>query len=176
MNFARTQRKLHSWAAILASLPIVVVIVTGLLLQVKKQVSWVQPPTQKGAGKVPAVSFEQILAAGRSVPEAQIQNWEDIDRVDLRPSHGMAKLRSRTGWEVQVDAQSGAVLQSAFRRSDFIEAMHDGSFFHEQAKLWIFLPSGLLLLLLWITGLYLWLAPRLTRLLRRRLPSAASAT
>lgn len=157
------------------ALPLLVVIVTGLLLQLKKEIPWVQPPTQRGVGKMPTISFEQILTAGRSVVEAKIQSWEDIDRVDIRPAHGMAKLHSLAGWEVQVDTQSGAVLQSAFRRSDFIEAMHDGSFFHEHAKFWIFLPSGLLLLLLWVTGLYLWFAPRLSRLLRKRIQPGAGA-
>jgi uncharacterized iron-regulated membrane protein len=168
MNGQRLHRKIHSWAAICTALPLFIVIVTGLLLQVKKQVPWVQPPTVKGTSATPSASFEQLLAAAKTVTDAGISSWEDVDRIDLRPGHGVAKIRSHTGWELQLDAQSAAVLSSAFRRSDFIESMHDGSFFHEYAKLWIFLPTGLLLLLLWITGLYLWLAPRLNRLLRRR--------
>jgi uncharacterized iron-regulated membrane protein len=149
-------------------LPLFVIIVTGLLLQVKKEFSWIQPPTQRGVGKVPTVSFEQMLAAARTASEAKIQGWADIDRVDLRPSQGVAKLHTPAGWEVQVDLQSGALLQTAARRSDFIESMHDGSFFHSGAKLWVFLPCGVLLLLLWLTGVYLWVAPRLARVFRRR--------
>lgn len=168
MNWNRTNRKLHSWAAILTALPVFVVIATGLLLQLKKQLPWVQPPTAKGSASVPGVSFDAILKAANTAPDAKIVTWADIDRLDVRPGQGVVKVRAINGWEVQIDTATGAVLQTAFRRSDFIEAMHDGSFFHEHAKLWIFLPSGLLLLLLWLTGLYLWLAPRLTRLLRTR--------
>lgn len=149
-------------------MPLFVVISTGLLLQLKKQVPWVQPPTQKGSAKVPALGFDQILRTASLSPEANITSWADIDRLDVRPGQGVVKVQATNGWEVQVDAATGAILQTAYRRSDFIEAMHDGSFFHEHAKMWIFLPTGLLLLCLWLTGLYLWIAPRLNRWMRRR--------
>lgn len=168
MNWNRLHRKFHSWAAILTALPLLVVIVTGLLLQLKKQLPWVQPPTMEGSSPTPSLDFATVLAAATTSPEAGITTWEDIDRLDVRPGHGIIKVRAKSGWEVQLDAASGQILHTAFRRSDFIEAMHDGSFFHDHAKLWLFLPSAVLLLVLWITGLYLWLAPRLTRYLRQR--------
>jgi uncharacterized iron-regulated membrane protein len=45
------------------------------------------------------------------------------------------------------------------RRSDWIEQLHDGSFFSETAKLFVFFPNGLILLGLWLTGAYLWWLP-----------------
>ncbi len=72
---------------------------------------------------------------------------------------GIAKLLSRNRWEVQIDLHSGAVLQHAYRRSDLIESLHDGSWFHESAKYWIFLPAGLITLGLWLTGIYLFVLP-----------------
>lgn len=173
MNWNRISRKLHSWAAIVAALPMLVVIGTGLLLQMKKQLPWVQPPTATGSPGAPQIGFAAILKSAAGAPEAGIATWEDIDRLDVRPGRGVIKVRAANGWEVQIDTTTGAILQTAFRRSDYIEAMHDGSFFHERAKLWIFLPSGLLLFSLWLTGLYLWLAPRLGRLFRRRRSVAA---
>ncbi|MEM7396798.1 MAG: PepSY domain-containing protein, partial [Verrucomicrobiota bacterium] len=62
-------------------------------------------------------------------------------------------------WEIQVDHQTGEVLGYAYRRSDLIESIHDGSFFHDKVKLGIFLPSAVILLLLWITGIYLFIYP-----------------
>jgi uncharacterized iron-regulated membrane protein len=53
----------------------------------------------------------------------------------------------------------GRILSSAYRRSDWIEQLHDGSFFGDWAKLWLFLPNGIVLLGLWITGAYLWYLP-----------------
>ena len=154
-------RKLHRWGAILTAVPLLLVIVSGLLLQVKKQVSWVQPPTMKGSAKneLPEQSWNQLVASASSVKEAEVQSWEDIDRIDVRPSKGIAKIQCRNRWELQVDLASGEILSSTYRRSDFIESLHDGSFFSDGAKLWVFLPNGAVLLVLWLTGMWLWWIP-----------------
>ena len=159
MKFHLLTRKIHYWGAIAAALPVVVIICSGILLQVKKQAAWVQPPERKGSGEIPGVSFDQILAACRAVPESGIRTWEDVDRVDVRPGKGMLKVVAKNRWEVQLDSATGKVLQSAYRRSDLIESIHDGSWFHDFAKLWLFLPAGITLLLLWLTGIYLFLLP-----------------
>ena len=159
-------RKVHYWATITVALPILIVIVSGLLLQTKKYVAWIQPVEQRGAGVNPAISLPQILEICRTVPEAEIETWDDINRLDVRPSRGMLKVRANNNWEIQIDTETGAVLQTAFRRSDIIESIHDGSFFSDPVKTWIFLPAGLVLLLLWLTGIYLFVLPIWTR--RRR--------
>jgi len=104
------------------------------------------------------------------VPEAEIESWKDIDRLDVRPSKGMMKVRAANGWEIQLDSKSGEVLQVAYRRTDLIESLHDGSFFNDHSKLWFFLPTALILLGLWLTGIYLFLLPSITR--RKRKNSA----
>lgn len=161
-------RKLHRWGAIATAIPFLVVLVTGLLLQLKKQLHWVQPPEQRTEHTVPTVSMQQIFDAARSVPEAKIVSWADIDRLDVRPGKGVVKVAAVNHWEVQIDLASGAVLQSAYRRSDLIEQMHDGSWFHEAAKLWLFLPSAIIVLGLWITGIYLFLLPFRARAQKQR--------
>jgi len=147
----------------LIALPLLVVVGSGILLQLKKESSWIQPPTQKGADGPPTLAFDAILAAAATVPDAGVRTWDDVDRLDVRPSKGVAKVRAKSGWEIQVDTSTGAVLQAAVRRSDLIESIHDGSFFHEKAKLWIFLPAGLILAGLWFTGVYLFILPALKR-------------
>ena len=134
-------------------------IVSGVLLQFKKELSWIQPPTLRGSGETPSISFDAILDAARTVPEAQISDWSDIDRLDVRPSRGLIKVRAQSGWEVQLDHTSGEVLQVANRRSDMIEQLHDGSFFHPLAKHWLFVPAAAGLLALWLTGVYLFALP-----------------
>ncbi len=159
MNWRVWMRKWHRWGAVLAALPFLVVIVSGIVLQLKKDWPWVQPPTARGEGKVPIVSMDAILAAARSVPHVQISDWSDIDRLDIQPRRGVAKVQARNRWEVQVDLETAKVLQVAYRRSDLIEQIHDGSFFHELAKLWVFLPTAVIVLALWITGIYLFVLP-----------------
>ena len=157
-------RKLHRWGAVLFAVPMIIVIVSGLLLQVKKQFAWIQPPTQRGASDgIPSQDWQQLLAKAQSVPEAKVAGWSDISRIDVQPSKGIAKLQTSGDWEIQVDLQSGEVLSSAQRRSDWIESLHDGSYFSDAAKLWVFLPNGLVLLVLWLTGIWLWLIPTLAK-------------
>lgn len=156
-------RKVHYWISITTALPLFVILCTGLLLQIKKDVHWIQPREHRGSGPVPALSFEQILAVCAASPEAGIHQWGDVQRLDFRPDKGLLKVVSRGGWEVQIDSATGRMLQTARRRSDWIESLHDGSWFGNVAKQWVFLPSGALLLVLWATGLYLFLLPQLSR-------------
>lgn len=157
----RDFRKIHRWGALLIALPFLIVLVTGLLLQVKKEFSWIQPPSEKGsiAHQTPEIGFDRILEISKSDSAANISSWEDIDRLDIRPDDGIVKVRSTEGWELQIDLGTGAVLSSMKRRSDIIESIHDGSWFHDQAKLWIFLPSAIVVTILWITGIYLFFLP-----------------
>jgi hypothetical protein len=98
-----------------------------------------------------------------------VQSWKDIHRVDLRPSRGLIKVTTRNSHEIQLDAQTGEVLQVAYRRSDFLESLHDGSWFHDGVKYWVFLPAGVILLILWGTGLYLFWLPLSVKWKRRRM-------
>jgi uncharacterized iron-regulated membrane protein len=160
-------RNLHRWIALGVALPFLVVITTGILLQLKKQLGWVQPPEQSTAARTPTVSFDQLLAAARGVPAAGVADWGDVDRIDVRPAKGVVKLTSMSRWELQIDIATGEVLQSAYRRSDLIESLHDGSWFHSKVKLWIFLPAAFGVLALWITGIYLFVLPFVARRRRR---------
>ncbi len=167
-NPRKDLRKIHKWGAIIIALPFLVVLITGLLLQVKKQSAWVQPPTTEGSAQIPSISFDEILNISASVPEAEIQTWADVDRLDVRPDKGIVKVRAVNHWEIQIDTDTGEILQIAFRRSHIIEAMHDGSWFHESAKLWIFLPTGLVVTVLWITGIYLFFLPYVSKRKNRK--------
>lgn len=168
INVRHWTRKLHRWGAILIALPFLLVIVTGILLQLKKEWSWVQPPTLRGQGRTPTISLDAILEAARSRPEIGVNGWNDVDRLDIQPKRGIAKLQTFGRWEAQVDLATGEVLQTAYRRSDLIESLHDGSWFHDRAKLWIFLPTAGVVLSLWFTGIYLFFLPHAVKWSRAR--------
>ena len=159
----RWTRKLHRWGAMLTVVPLLLVIATGLLLQVKKQVSWVQPKTETGSGQIPHIGWDQILSTTASVTAAEVETWADVDRLDVRPDKGLLKVRCKNNWEVQIDLNDGSILASNYRRSDIIESLHDGSFFSESVKLFVFLPTGVILLGLWSTGVYLWWLPLIAK-------------
>jgi len=167
VRFNVLNRKIHYWVSFAAALPLIVMIGSGLLLQLKKQSSWVQPTERRGTGTVPAVDLEGILASVQQVREAEVHSWDDVNRLDVRPGRGVVKVLSNSGWEVQIDLGTGQVLQTAYRRSDLIESIHDGSFFAgDWTKLGLFLPAGLVLFFLWISGLWMWWVPFIAK--RRR--------
>ncbi len=163
IKWNRLNRKIHYWGAIICALPILVVLISGILLLVKKEFSWIQPATVKTESRQTNVSFEQILAVAKTIEKANISGWDDIIRLDVRPSKGVIKVQAENQWEIQLDYKTAEILQVAYRRSDFIETLHDGSFFHDYAKLGLFLPAAIILLVLWITGIYLFLLPYLAR-------------
>jgi uncharacterized iron-regulated membrane protein len=163
----RDTRIIHRWGAFLVSLPFLIVIISGLLLQVKKEVEWIQPSTEEVAIDTLALSFSDILRISQGVKEAQISTWSDINRLDVRPDKGVVKVRSENQWEIQIDLERGTVLKTAYRRSDIIEQLHDGSWFHDAAKLWLFLPAGIIVLILWLSGMYLFFVPILAKRSRK---------
>jgi hypothetical protein len=108
-----------------------------------------------------------------ATPSLGVQGWDEINRIDVRPGRGLAKVSLHSGWEAQVDLGTGRVMQTAYRRSDLIESIHDGSFFAgDWTKLGLFLPTGMVLLFLWGSGLWLFVVPILAK--RRKLAAAAA--
>jgi len=140
MSFKKTNRTLHKWISIVIAIPLLVIFVTGVLLLVKKEFSVLQPPTMKGQEQTPTIAFNQILTIVQSVKDVQVNSWQDIDRLDVRPNKGVIKIRTNNRLEIQLDASSGKVLHVAQRNSDLIESIHDGTFFEKNANLWLMLP------------------------------------
>ncbi len=170
MNTKRLFRQIHYWLSLAVFVPAGIMIAAGLFLMLKKEIDWIQPGTERGVAEaqLPEASFEAMLAAARQHPEAGIEQWSDIDRIDLRVDRGIAKLRANSGWEVQIDTKTSEVLHVAYRRSDLIESIHDGSFFSDEVKLYVFLPTGVLLLIMWGTGAYLFVLPRIAQARKKR--------
>jgi uncharacterized iron-regulated membrane protein len=155
----RWSRRLHRWGGLTAAIPILLVVLTGLMLQFKKEITWIQPKTHSADHAELAISWDSMIRTAQSIPEAAVSDWKDIDRLDVRPSKGIIKIRCKNNWELQIDSVTGDVLSSAYRRSDVIESLHDGSFFSDFTKLYVFSANGFVLLGLWITGMWLWYLP-----------------
>lgn len=166
MRFNVLNRKLHYWISAAVALPLLLTVTTGLMLQLKKHWTWVQPPEQRGTVSAQPVELAEILRTLIADPRLAVRGWDDIERIDLRPGKGLAKVRLRDSREAQIDLGSGEILQLAERRSDWIESIHDGSIFGEAVKLGLFLPAGAALLFLLLSGLWMFALPLLPRRLR----------
>lgn len=159
MNLNRLNRSTHRWASIVIALPFLVIVITGILLLVKKEFAYIQPSSAKGAGKQPTIAFSKILSAVQTVTQAEVTSWQDIDRLDVRPSKGIIKVQTKSHWEVQLDAITGEVLKTNFRRSDIIEQLHDFTYWQDSANLWFTLPISIALVIISIAGIILFFIP-----------------
>ena len=172
VSLLRRFRTWHRAAGLALLLLLLVSSLTGMALAWKKNVATLQPPTQKGTspdlrtwipvGETAAIAGQALqrhLAAGDPYP---------IERIEARPDKGIWKVIFDKGyWEVQVDGQTGRVLSVARRHSDWIEQLHDGSLFGEAVKLVSMNTLGLGLLLMLVTGFWLYYGPRRLRAARR---------
>ena len=163
MKFNILNRSIHRWGSIVIAIPFLIILITGILLLLRKEIAFLQPPTVKIASNVPTISFERILTSAQLVEPAGIKPWEDIDRLDVRPSKGIIKIRAKSQWEIQIYASTGVILQTAYRRSDFIEKIHDGTYWQDNANLWLTLPIAITLLIISITGIILFFMPYLKK-------------
>jgi len=163
-------RKIHHWGSFLIALPLIIMIGAGILLMIKKEVEWIQPSSQKGTERkaVPMASMQDLFDAARTVEIAGFTSWDQLARADLKPGKGIIKFVSTTNWEVQIDTHTARVLHVAKRRSDVIELIHDGSYFAGWMKLGLFLPVGVILFILWLTGVYLFVLTEYKRAKKRR--------
>jgi hypothetical protein len=161
-------RQIHYWISPFIIVPVILIFTTGVLLQLKKQSNWIQPSIEKVSANKP-IMLISYLDAAKSIPQAEINSWDDIDRIDIRPDKGIAKIRSNNHWEIQIDSQTAEVFSVNYRRSDIIESVHDGSFFTDYVKFGWFLPTGILLIVVSISGIYMFLLPFVLRDKRAKL-------
>ncbi|MBK9490942.1 MAG: PepSY domain-containing protein [Haliscomenobacter sp.] len=164
----RLYRKLHRWIAIPLFLFLTLIGATGLLLGWKKQVGLL-PKTEKGS-KIEAhswVSLDSISKVAMAYATHTLKKSPLIDRIDVRPQKGVAKIVFADHFtELQIDCATGHILAVNARNSDLIEKIHDGSILDfefnpdgEQFKLSYTSIAGLAMILLAISGFWLWYNP-----------------
>lgn len=168
----RSFRKIHRYTGLLLAVLLLVSAVTGILLSLKKDVDIIQPPTQKGISKDLTTwkSIDELstLATTEFYQKYPDQEGNEIDRLDVRPSKGIAKVLFKEGnWEVQIDGTSGEVKSIAKRYSDWIESLHDGSIISDLFKLISMNILGLGVLFLMGSGIWLWYGPKVIREMKR---------
>lgn len=159
----RSFRKWHRWISVIIALPFVITLTTGILLATRGFNSWVQPEYAPIKSTL-SVSFEQILEAAKSIPEAQIASWKDVSQIDIRPSTGNIRLRAKTTqWEIQIDGATGKVTGTGIRRASFLTSLHEGAYFGAIVRYGVFLPSALGVFFLLISGIAIFAQPYLNK-------------
>lgn len=168
MSAPRLLRKIHYWLSPALLISLFVIAITGSLLALKKDLDVLQPATRDGiAPGLPDRSLASLIASVNALPPHTGVTWKDVDRIDVRPKDGIAKVILRSRHEVQVDLTSGEAVDTGYRTSDLLETIHDFSFMGDWAKYVFSFGSGIALIFMGATGVYLFALPMLVRRRKR---------
>jgi hypothetical protein len=174
----RWYRKLHRYTGSLLLIFFFFIAITGLLLGWKKHSGgYILPTTEKGTSTNLAewISFDSLQYIAQQTIHEKLPGYDStLDRMDVRPDKGIVKVRFKEHfYEVQLDGATGGVLAVNLRKSDIIEQLHDGSIFdtlfhmnNGSIKLSYTSLAGLGLLILSISGFWLWYNPKRIRKLK----------
>ncbi len=174
-RWTRAAFYIHLWLGVLVTVALSAISVTGILLNHKRGLGLMPEVAHEASAPLTqSVSLDRIaLAALERAPQSSRKNWKSgdpvdvtlIDRIDVRPRDGIAKVRMRdkASMEMTVDLASGAVIHVGRRGDVFLEKLHSGEAFGGQT--WVLLSdiAGVGLILTLITGYWLWLMPKLSR-------------
>ena len=161
----------HLWLGVLFTVVLTVIAITGILLNHKRGLGLMpdvaNEPTAPFEGSLPLARLAEVALAALppETPDRPSQpTVAHVDRMDVRPRDGYAKvrMRDRASTEVTVDLASGRVLHIGRRGDVFLERLHSGETFGDG---WILLSDAgaIALLVTLVTGYWLWLAPKLRR-------------
>ena len=181
VTILRIARKIHRTMGAFLFLFFFIVAITGLMLGWKKNSNgWILPATSKGISTNldSWKTTKELLKIADSVLITKVDKSlsTKLDRIDIRKDKGIVKfVYTENYWEIQLDGQSGDVLQINQRRSDFIEDIHDGSFLDyyfktdgEPFKLIYTSIMGVALFFFTLTGFWLWIGPKVIRNKKRK--------
>lgn len=171
----RTFRKVHRIMGATLFIFFFIVAITALLLGWKKNSYGILlSNTQTGTSSdlttwMPLDSLHQ-KASAYLLDFTSKEMLLEIERIDVRKNKGVVKFVFSNYYGVQLDGATGNLLLIERRKSDFIEAIHDGSildvYFETKGKpikLVYTTIMSLSLLTFTITGFWLWLGPKRMR-------------
>ncbi|OOG72795.1 PepSY-associated TM helix domain-containing protein [Algoriphagus sp. A40] len=170
----RWLRSLHKWLGIPLIIFFFLIGITSILLAWKKKAELLPPTLETKIQQGNWISPAEMVSIAEA-EMAKIGESTEVDRIDIRPDKGVAKVTFKTHFtEVQLDGFSGEVLSIETRHSDWIEKVHDGSIVDfylggdEATKLTYSTLTALGLILMGISGFYLWYFPKVIRRLKGR--------
>jgi hypothetical protein len=169
----RWYRKIHRWIASGLFVFFFFIAATGLVLGWKKNSNgYLLADSQKGVSTNSKdwLSVDSLHSIAVKIYSDSIDavNRPTVERIDIRPSKGMVKfVFSENYLAIQLDCTTGNLLHFERRRADFIEHLHDGTILDNlfKNKNGLFKLSyttimGISLLLLTISGFWLWYNPK----------------
>jgi hypothetical protein len=163
--------KLHLWLGITTAIIVLVMSVTGIMLNHKREWGFmIDPRPEAIAATTEALPLAQLIQLGiAAFDNPEYADESAINRMDFRPGRGIIKVRFRDPetTEVILNVVSGEVISMAPRQDVWIEHLHSGELFGDD---WIILSDigAVGLIILTLTGVYIWIFPALRKRSRER--------
>jgi uncharacterized iron-regulated membrane protein len=159
-SFNKTNRKLHKWLGTIPAIIFLLVAITGILLIFSKELS-LSPKTEKGvkAEFNQSLDMQKIIDSALALKNDELKSAKDIRRIEFYPENNMYKVRSKKGFEVQVDMSTGEVLSSGKYASTTISSLHTGYYFGSWFARYVVAASAIALAIASLTGIYLFFLP-----------------
>jgi uncharacterized iron-regulated membrane protein len=142
-------RTLHRKISFYLMIPIGVILLSGLILQLRNQIEWIQPELIQGEA-----GTGSLLGPTDIIQRLEISKSE-VDQIIYKPAKNNVSVRMKSGEEIQLDPESGKVLKRAIRRTNLLIDIHQGSIIGPLGQYGVYLVSGLGLLLLYLSGMSL---------------------
>lgn len=142
-------RKTHRYVALGATLPLILVALSGVMLQVRNQFEWIQPSPVSAE----MLSGEALLPFEKIISD---HGQENVDQIIYRPTKKNMAVRLKDGTEVQIHPQTGAVLKTAVRRTNFLIDLHQGTWMGKIGQYGIYFPTALAFCFLIVSGIVIY--------------------
>lgn len=156
----------HLWLGVVFTVVLTAISITGILLNHKRGLGLMpdvaHAPTDSFAAALPLARLAAIALA--AVPPRDSLDLAFVDRMDVRPRDGFVKVRLRdaSSTEVTIDLTTGGILHIGARGDAFLEKLHSGEIFGSRGVL-LSDAGAIALVITLITGVWLWLVPKLRR-------------
>jgi uncharacterized iron-regulated membrane protein len=162
--FTRGAFYAHLWMGVIFTVALTSVSITGVLLNHKRGLGLMPDVANESDGRLSTTISLDSLARIGIAAAAPGRDVGFIDRMDVRPRDGYVKVRLRdaASTEVTVDIRNGRVLHVGPRGDVFLEKLHSGEIFGSRGVL-LSDAAAIALVVTLLTGVWLWLAPRLRR-------------
>lgn len=160
--WARWMFHAHLWLGVVTTAMVLILSVTGVLLNHKRPLGLMPDVPHEPAGTLPQALSLAELARRAEAAVAPAVAAAGVDRMDVRPGDGLVKVRfdDPAVHEATLDLASGRVLHVGERNDVFLEKLHSGEIFGDGGVL-LSDAAALALLVLVVSGYWLWLYPRI---------------
>jgi uncharacterized iron-regulated membrane protein len=146
----KTWRQWHFFFTFFTILPLGIVAITGTILIFRANIPGLQAKATKSSSSVVQdhnLTLNQVITlSGLSA--------DQIDRITYVPSKGLLTVRAADQNEIILDAANGQVLGKGKRHISWLIDLHEGKFFGKLIQYLVYVPNGIALFALYLTGLY----------------------